>query len=164
MCCDGRTILRHQKIHYSIAFNEYANNLHPRATPPPNTTWNDFMGVAHGHHDLSWATRRAELWEVDVFDDKMGRDVVEEIEAGKDTDIALYRLKLMTGSGEILYAPFKFVIVSDFLSIIIAEGCRVLIKHKDKMWGLLGKGHPSVRVGVAHAFEAMMDEDSEFPS
>lgn len=40
----------------------------------------------------------------------------------------------------------------------------MLIKHKDKMWGLLEKGHPSVRVSVAHAFEAMMDKDSEFPS
>lgn len=107
MWCDGRTILCHQKIHYSIAFKEYANNLHPRAIPPPNSSWNDFVGVARGHHDLSWVTRHAELWEVDVFDDTMGRDVVGAIEAGKDTDIALYRLKLMTGSGEILYAPLN---------------------------------------------------------
>lgn len=101
---DGRTILRRQKIHYSIAFGEYTNSTHPHATPPPNTTWKDFVGVAAGHHDLSWTAKHADLWEIDVFDDKMGREIVGALKAGTentDNDVALYRLKLMTGSGKI---------------------------------------------------------------
>jgi hypothetical protein len=97
---DSRIIMPHQKVHYSTAFLDPTKYM-PNATPPPHAHWNELVGITREHRDdVSWKVRHDDLWEIDVFDNAMGRDVVEKLQGAgtEDTVFTLHRLKLMTGS------------------------------------------------------------------
>ncbi|KAF8521666.1 hypothetical protein JB92DRAFT_1772993 [Gautieria morchelliformis] len=93
-------IMPYQKVHYSTAFLDPTKYI-PNATPPPHAHWNELVGITREHRDdVSWKIRHDDLWEVDVFDNSMGRDVVEKLQGAgtEDMEFTLHRLKLMAGS------------------------------------------------------------------
>lgn len=105
---DGRAIMPHQQIHYSAAF--YPETYKPNATPPSYVSWADIVGVALDHRDdISWATKRPDLWEIDVIDDAMAANIVGRLQQGEeaDRDFVLHRLKLMTESRKTLHLFYR---------------------------------------------------------